>query len=118
MSPAAVFPPHSYPRKPPAFLNIGDLATFPSRTRPPCRGRHSLGPAIRLRHHCPYRDQAGNTLRQPCVRRLRISVWNVSIRLAAIMANRQTLDDHPEPNPRDFRAVYEFAARTGWRVAL
>ena len=30
----------------------------------------------------------------------------------------EILDDYPELEPQDFRAVYEFAARVGKRVAL
>jgi hypothetical protein len=33
------------------------------------------------------------------------------------MTNRETLDDFPEPEPDDFRAVYDFAARVGRRAA-
>jgi uncharacterized protein (DUF433 family) len=38
--------------------------------------------------------------------------------LAAGMTEQQILDDYPELKPEDFRAVYEFAARLGRRVAL
>jgi uncharacterized protein (DUF433 family) len=34
------------------------------------------------------------------------------------MTEQQILDDYPELEPDDFRAVYEFAARMGRRVAL
>jgi uncharacterized protein (DUF433 family) len=34
------------------------------------------------------------------------------------MTEQQILDDYPEPEPDDFRAVYEFAARMGRRVVL
>jgi uncharacterized protein (DUF433 family) len=42
---------------------------------------------------------------------LRISVWDVFSWLAAGMIEKQTLDDYPELEPDDFRAVYEFASR-------
>jgi uncharacterized protein (DUF433 family) len=48
---------------------------------------------------------------------LRITVWDVLNWLAAGMTERQILDDYPELEPDDFRAVYEFAARPGRRVA-
>jgi uncharacterized protein (DUF433 family) len=38
--------------------------------------------------------------------------------LAAGMTEQQILDDYPELEADDFRAVYEFAARMGRRVAL
>jgi uncharacterized protein (DUF433 family) len=34
------------------------------------------------------------------------------------MTEQQILDDYPELEPDDFRAVYEFAARMGRLVAL
>jgi uncharacterized protein (DUF433 family) len=49
--------------------------------------------------------------KQPCVRGLRITVWDVLSWLAAGMSEREILDD-------DFPAVYDFAARMGRRVAL
>jgi len=33
------------------------------------------------------------------------------------MTEQQILDDYPELEPDDFRAVYEFAVRVGRRVA-
>lgn len=49
---------------------------------------------------------------------LRITVWDVLSWLAAGMSEKQILDDYPELEPDDFRAVYEIAARVGRRVAL
>ena len=57
--------------------------------------------------------EPGKRSGQPCVRGLRITVWDVLNCLAA-----QILDDNPELEPDDFRAVHEFAARMGRRVAL
>ena len=34
------------------------------------------------------------------------------------MSEQEILEDYPELQPEDFRAVYEFAARLGRRVAL
>jgi uncharacterized protein (DUF433 family) len=34
------------------------------------------------------------------------------------MTQDQILEDYPELEPDDFRAVYEYAARVGKRVAL
>jgi uncharacterized protein (DUF433 family) len=55
---------------------------------------------------------------QPCIRGLRITVWDVLNWLAGGMTEQEILQDYPELEPDDFRAVYEFAARLGRRVAL
>jgi uncharacterized protein (DUF433 family) len=55
---------------------------------------------------------------QPCIRGLRITVWDVLSWLAGGMTEQEILQDYPELEPDDFRAVYEFAARLGRRVAL
>ncbi len=34
------------------------------------------------------------------------------------MTGQEILDDYPELEPEDFRAVYDFAAHVGRRVAL
>jgi uncharacterized protein (DUF433 family) len=62
--------------------------------------------------------EPGKRSGQPCVRGLRITVWDVLAWLARGMTEQQILDDYPELAPGDFRAVYEFAARVGRRVAL
>jgi uncharacterized protein (DUF433 family) len=62
--------------------------------------------------------EPGKRFGQPCVHGLRITVWDVLIWLAAGMTEQKILDDHPELEPNVFRAVYEFAARMGRRVAL
>ena len=62
--------------------------------------------------------EAGKRSGQPCIRGLRITVWDVLSWLAAGMSEREILDDYPELESEDFRAVYEFAARMGRRVAL
>ena len=45
-------------------------------------------------------------------------MWDVLSWLAAGMTEQQILDDYPELEPDDFRAVYEFASKMGRRVAL
>ncbi len=62
--------------------------------------------------------ESGKRSGQPCIRSLRITVWDVLSWLAAGMAERNILDDYPELEPDDFRAVYDYAARVGKRVAL
>jgi uncharacterized protein (DUF433 family) len=62
--------------------------------------------------------EPGKRSGQPCVRGLRITVWDVLSWLAAGMTEQEILDDYPELEPDDFPAVYDFAAHMGRRVAL
>ena len=62
--------------------------------------------------------EPGKRSGQPCVRGLRITVWDVLTWLAGGMTEQEILADYPELQPDDFPAVYEFAARMGRRVAL
>jgi uncharacterized protein (DUF433 family) len=62
--------------------------------------------------------EPGKRSGQACIRGLRITVWDVLSWLAAGMTEEEILADYPELEPDDFRAVYEFAARMGRRVAL
>jgi len=55
---------------------------------------------------------------QPCIRGLRITVWDVLSWLAAGVTEAQILADYPEMEQADFLAVFEYAARVGRRVAL
>jgi uncharacterized protein (DUF433 family) len=61
---------------------------------------------------------SGKRSGQPCIRGLRITVWDVLGWLAAGMSEEQILADYPELQKDDFKAVYEYAARLGRRVAL
>jgi uncharacterized protein (DUF433 family) len=62
--------------------------------------------------------ETGKRSGQPCIRGLRITVWDVLGWLAAGMKEEQILADYPELEPDDFRAVFDCAARVGRRVAL
>ena len=62
--------------------------------------------------------EPGKRSGQPCIRSLRITVWDVLSWLAAGMTEQEILDNYPELELADFPAVYEFAARVGKRVAL
>lgn len=62
--------------------------------------------------------EPGKRSGQPCIRGLRITVWDVLSWLAAGMTEQEILSDYPELEADDFPAVYEFAARMGRRVAL
>ena len=62
--------------------------------------------------------EAGKRSGQPCIRCLRITVWEVLSWLGAGMTEQEILDDYPELERADFPAIYEFAALIGRRVAL
>jgi len=62
--------------------------------------------------------EPGKRSGQPCIRGLRITVWDVLGWLAAGMDEDQILADYPELEPADFRAVFDYALRVGRRVAL
>jgi uncharacterized protein (DUF433 family) len=62
--------------------------------------------------------EPGKRSGQPCIRGLRITVWDVSNWLAGGMTEQEILDDYPELEREDFRAVYVCAAKLGRRVAL
>lgn len=62
--------------------------------------------------------EPGKRSGQPCVRGLRITVWDVLSWLAGGMTEQEILADYPELEADDFRAVYDFAAQMGKRVAL
>jgi len=50
---------------------------------------------------------------KPCIRGLRITVWDVLGWLGAGMTEDEILNDHPDLQNTDFPAVYEFAAAMG-----
>jgi uncharacterized protein (DUF433 family) len=62
--------------------------------------------------------EPGKRSGQPCIRGLRITVWDVLGWLAAGRTEEQIMADYPELEAEDFRAVFEYAARVGRRVAL
>jgi uncharacterized protein (DUF433 family) len=62
--------------------------------------------------------EPGKRSGQPCIRGLRITVWDVLGWLASGASEEQILDDYPELEKDDFKAVYDYAARLGRRVAL
>ena len=53
--------------------------------------------------------EPGKRSGQPCIRGLRITVWDVLSWLAAGMTEQEIIDDYPELEPEDFPAVYAFA---------
>ncbi len=62
--------------------------------------------------------EQGKRSGQPCVRGLRITVWDVLGWLGAGMTEDQILDEHPDLERADFPAVYQFAAEAGRRANL
>jgi uncharacterized protein (DUF433 family) len=62
--------------------------------------------------------EPGKRSGQPCIRGLRITVWDVLGWLAAGANEEQILADYPELEAADFLAVFEYAARMGRRVVL
>jgi uncharacterized protein (DUF433 family) len=61
--------------------------------------------------------EPGKRSGQPCIRGLRITVWDVLGWLAAGVKEEQILADYPDLEADDFRAVFEYATRVGRRVA-
>ena len=50
---------------------------------------------------------------QPCIRKLRITVWDVLDMLASGMTEDEILADYPYLEKADFPAVYAYAAQAG-----
>ena len=50
---------------------------------------------------------------QPCIRSLRVTVWEVLDMLAAGMSEDEILSDYPYLEKADFQAVYAYVARFG-----
>ena len=57
--------------------------------------------------------EQGKRSGQPCIRGLRITVWDVLGWLAAGMTESEILGDYPELEREDVLAVYDYAAMRG-----
>jgi uncharacterized protein (DUF433 family) len=57
--------------------------------------------------------EPGKRAGKPCIRGLRITVWDVLGWLGAGMTEEEILDEHPDLEKADFPAVYQYAAETG-----
>ena len=53
---------------------------------------------------------------QPCIRTLRITVWDVLDMLASGMTEGEILADYPYLEKADFPAVYAYASQTGRKI--
>jgi uncharacterized protein (DUF433 family) len=53
--------------------------------------------------------EPGKRSGQPCVRGLRITVWDVLGWKGAGMSEQEILDEHPDLEIEDFPAVYQYA---------
>lgn len=56
---------------------------------------------------------AGQRSGQPCIRGLRVTVWDVLDMLASGMTEDEVLRDYPYLEKADFPAVYAYASQTG-----
>ncbi len=50
---------------------------------------------------------------QPCIRGLRITVWDVLDMLASGMSEAEILDEYPYLESADFPAIYAYASQAG-----
>lgn len=55
---------------------------------------------------------------KPCIRSLRITVWDVLGWLGAGMTEEQILYEHPDLEKADFPDVYRFAAEAGKTISF
>jgi uncharacterized protein (DUF433 family) len=55
---------------------------------------------------------------KPCIRHMRISVWDVLGWLGSGMTEDEILYEHPDLEKADFPAVYQFAAENGRKANL
>ena len=57
--------------------------------------------------------EPGQRSGQPCIRGLRVTVWDVLDMLASGMTETEILADYPYLEKADFPAVYAYAAQAG-----
>ncbi len=60
----------------------------------------------------------GQRSNQPCIRGLRVTVWDVLDMLAGGMTEEEILRDYPYLEKADFPAVYAYASQTGRERSL
>jgi uncharacterized protein (DUF433 family) len=54
---------------------------------------------------------------KPCIRGMRITVWEILQWRGAGVTEDEILADYPELEPEDFQAVYTYAAEMGKRAS-
>jgi uncharacterized protein (DUF433 family) len=57
--------------------------------------------------------EPGKRSGQPCIRGIRITVWDVLGWLAAGATQEQILEDYPDLEPQAFLAVFAYAVQVG-----
>ena len=57
--------------------------------------------------------ESGKRSGQPCIRGLRITVWDVLGWKGAGMSEQEILVEHPDLEAEDFPAVYQYVAEIG-----
>ena len=62
--------------------------------------------------------ESGKRGGKPCIRGLRITVWDVLGWLGAGMTENEILGEHPDLEKADFPAIYQYAADAGRRTSL
>ena len=62
--------------------------------------------------------EAGKRGGKPCIRGLRITVWDVLGWLGAGMTEEEILYEHPDLEKADFPAIYQYAAEAGLKANL
>lgn len=62
--------------------------------------------------------EPGKRSGQPCIRGLRITVWDVLEYLAAGMSIEEILGDFPDLTAMDIRACFSFTADQGRKVVM
>ena len=62
--------------------------------------------------------EAGKQGGKPCIRGLRITVWDILGWRGAGMTEEEMLEEHPDLEKADFPAVYQYAAEAGRKAAI
>lgn len=60
--------------------------------------------------------ESGKRNGKPCIRGLRITVWDVMGWLGAGMTEDEIVEEHPDLEKADFLAVYQYVAEAGQKA--
>jgi uncharacterized protein (DUF433 family) len=80
--------------------------------------KNALQPLIVMTYHNIITIEPDKRGGKPCIRRMRITVYDVLGWLAAGMSHAEILEDFPELTEEDIRACLEFAADREHRLAV